>query len=648
MAQEIINYGNTANDGTGDPLRDAFIKVDDNFTQIWAAGPVGSNITVLNNTISVVDTNGNLILSPNGIGVIQTNSKVLPRLDNTYDLGTANLRYRSMFVGAGGITNNGNLILNTIANLRIPGGLNGYVIQTDGSSNLSWVAMPGAGNGSPGGANLQVQYNANGLFGGSPNFTFDPTTSNLAVGNTTVGNISTQTVYANILSVDTAGNTWRIDNQTLRAPTGATWRSDTGNLDEYISSSVDGYLNFQTFDVNTNLATELHLEHGLVHVNILNGVNYQWEFNDTGLFSAPGNVTANGNITANYFLGDGSQLSNLPGGVIQGDIPPVNPNDTTLWWDDVTGRLYVWYDDGSGLQWVDAAPAGPAVTYGNANVASFLASGTNSANIVTTGNISASNILGNISGSFTAPGANGQVMFNRDGVIGASSYDFNFDESTLTLYVKVGSFSGEANGINALYAGAPGFTFLGSDVMAQFTGNVNSYSQINFQNVNPGELASGDYILTADNGTDSTYYLDIGIASSNHDDPDFFGDTSTVNDAYMYVTGVDQAGPSSAAGPGNLILGSTNGAIKMFVGNTAQANVVATVSSAGMLLIGNITADTFVTTPVPLANLTAVAGARAFVSDGNLAAAGNFGAQIGNAGSNVVPVYSDGTNWYVG
>lgn len=52
--------------------------------------------------------------------------------------------------------------------------------------------------------------------------------------------------------------------------------------------------------------------------------------------------------------------------------------------------------------------------------------------------------------------------------------------------------------------------------------------------------------------------------------------------------------------------------------------------------------------PVPLANLTAVAGARAFVSNGNLVASGNFGAQIGGGGSNVVPVWSDGTNWYVG
>jgi len=63
---------------------------------------------------------------------------------------------------------------------------------------------------------------------------------------------------------------------------------------------------------------------------------------------------------------------------------------------------------------------------------------------------------------------------------------------------------------------------------------------------------------------------------------------------------------------------------------------------------GYITAQRVITDPVPLANLTAVTGARAFVSDGNLAAAGNFGAQIGSGGANTVPVWSDGTNWYIG
>ena len=55
-----------------------------------------------------------------------------------------------------------------------------------------------------------------------------------------------------------------------------------------------------------------------------------------------------------------------------------------------------------------------------------------------------------------------------------------------------------------------------------------------------------------------------------------------------------------------------------------------------------------ITTPQPLASLTATAGARAFINDANLVAAGNFGANVSNGGANTVPVWSDGTNWYIG
>jgi hypothetical protein len=36
MAQQTINIGSLANDGTGDTLRDAFDKVNDNFTEVYA------------------------------------------------------------------------------------------------------------------------------------------------------------------------------------------------------------------------------------------------------------------------------------------------------------------------------------------------------------------------------------------------------------------------------------------------------------------------------------------------------------------------------------------------------------------------------------------------------------------------------------
>jgi len=37
MAKQIVNIGTVANDGTGDPLRDAFDKINDNFTELYQA-----------------------------------------------------------------------------------------------------------------------------------------------------------------------------------------------------------------------------------------------------------------------------------------------------------------------------------------------------------------------------------------------------------------------------------------------------------------------------------------------------------------------------------------------------------------------------------------------------------------------------------
>ncbi len=53
MANQIINVGTTANDGTGDKVRDAFIKVNSNFAELYDEG--GANITV-NNPVTSTET----------------------------------------------------------------------------------------------------------------------------------------------------------------------------------------------------------------------------------------------------------------------------------------------------------------------------------------------------------------------------------------------------------------------------------------------------------------------------------------------------------------------------------------------------------------------------------------------------------------
>mgnify|MGYP007072317477 CR=1 FL=1 len=97
MTQQVINTGAVANDGTGDPLRSAFIKADDNFDAIWAYGPVDTNIKISGTTITATSTNGNITLAPNGIGsVITTN--VLPSTSNVYTLGSSTAYYNSAHI----------------------------------------------------------------------------------------------------------------------------------------------------------------------------------------------------------------------------------------------------------------------------------------------------------------------------------------------------------------------------------------------------------------------------------------------------------------------------------------------------------------------------------------------------------------------
>ena len=103
----------------------------------------------------------------------------------------------------------------------------------------------------------------------------------------------------------------------------------------------------------------------------------------------------------------------------------------------------------------------------------------------------------------------------------------------------------------------------------------------------------------------------------------------------------------------NIVI-NTNGYESTFTAD-GQLNLPGSLTTAGSagditLTGGNVTgALTVVTPPVAAADLPVeVAGARAFVNDSNLAAAGNFGEPVANGGANVVPVWTDGITWYIG
>ena len=96
MAQLIIDTGTAANDGTGDPLRTAFTETNTNFTAIYTAGPVDSNVRITDNTILTLNTNGNLVLAPNGVGKVVANVDIVPNSANIKNLGSTGARWNTV------------------------------------------------------------------------------------------------------------------------------------------------------------------------------------------------------------------------------------------------------------------------------------------------------------------------------------------------------------------------------------------------------------------------------------------------------------------------------------------------------------------------------------------------------------------------
>lgn len=130
------------------------------------------------NAVKISGGTANYFMKTDGAGNL---SWALPQ--STPGGSNTQLQYNNAGVLAG-ITGtsyaNSKLTLGNVANVRITGGFANYVLQTDGTGNLSWVAQTGGnGGGTPGGTNGLIQYNANGAFGGVPDFTYD-------VANTTI------------------------------------------------------------------------------------------------------------------------------------------------------------------------------------------------------------------------------------------------------------------------------------------------------------------------------------------------------------------------------------------------------------------------------------------------------------------------------
>ena len=414
MAQQIIDVGAAPNDGEGDPIRTAFIKTNDNFTELYAGGAStniangtsnvnieeSANVTVgvAGNTITTFATTG---LYTNGI------------LSASGNIQGGNVRTTGVISASGAITSpTGFRTTNTVSaagNIVTAG----YFVGNFFGNVTGNFVVPGA--------NTQVIFNSSGNAQATAGFTFDSDTNTVA----TTGVVSS---FGNIIG----GNL--ITGGLITA---------TGNI---ISSA--------------NISAGNALVSGLISVT--STVTSAANITGANLLTA-GLVSASGNVTGSYILGNGSQLTGLPAlygnSNVSAFLAAFGTNAISTTGNINSGNIFVSgiasiggniqgnYFFGNGSQLTGIYPA-----YNDSNVTSLLASfGSNS--ISTTGNISSGtvSVLGNItganlltSGSLTVNSADGATAIvnggsNAVGNIGSSSRYFNtmFAKATSALYADL-------------------------------------------------------------------------------------------------------------------------------------------------------------------------------------------------------------------
>lgn len=190
----------------------------------------------------------------------------------------------------------------------------------------------------------------------------------------------------------------------------------------------------------------------------------------------------------------------------------------------------------------------------------------------------------------------------------AGNINFTGQVNATTFNVSSGSFIGNTTtGYGALYAGIPsGYAELPSTPF-QIATNANTYSQMNMQNINSGLQASTDLVITAHNGSDSTYYGNFGIASSTYDYPELGLSAIGGNDVYILGVGYNGLGPYTG-NVGNVVISSSNGKIKLATGGGNEENVVAEVTGTALRVLADTTSTTTTSGALQVIGGTGISG----------------------------------------
>jgi hypothetical protein len=321
--------------------------------------------------VDVVDANGNVVtnvVSPSGNvtanGVYAnyyyfangapftsdpagTNTEVQFNNNGTFGA-SANFTFDSttQTVSVGNFAASGDSVdLGDVENLHIDGGLNGYVLQTDGAGNLSWTAQTGngGGNGSPGGSNMQVQFNDAGLFGGDAGFFYDKDTNLLSVtyieadaGNLTNVPYANITGIGNVSAVNLDGNSQHVlyGNGVfagIAAGATANYANFAGNVVGNAQPNITSVGTLNALDVATTIQTQNLSANGNIGADGL-AVTGNSIFNGPVTISSIGNLSSFSNVNFTSSPNVSMTVSNLHiSGGLNGYVLSTDGNGNLAW-----------------------------------------------------------------------------------------------------------------------------------------------------------------------------------------------------------------------------------------------------------------------------------------------------------------------------
>jgi hypothetical protein len=525
------------------------------------------------------------------------NGNIIPSANGVYTLGNATNQWAEIYV-AGNSIHIGNAILSTDGNNLIFQG--NTILTTSTGGNLAVANTLSAGNITTSG----IISAAGNVRGNNFNTTGIVSATGNIIGNALIinaissaGNITGDSVF--VSAVSTSGNI--LVNGLISAQGNITGNYINGNgsrLSSITADNIVGTVANATFATSAGTATTANTvvnngQPNITSVGTLVSLN-------SGIISSSGNVTG-ANILTGGFL-------SVTGVATLGNI-------LTAGFMSAVGNVH-----GNNIFASGAISAVGNITGNNLNIGTISTSGNitttniNGTSVSTTGNITAQffigDLIGNISGNLVVPGANTEIIYNNNGQANASAgLTFNFASNALVS-------TGNITGSNILTAGLISAT--GNISAGRFIGNGSTLSSITGSNV-VGAVGTATFATTSGSattaatittnaqpnitsvGTLSTLSVAGNAVAANYSTAGNISATGNITTAGYFIG--DFQGNIS----GNIVVPGANTQVLFNNNGNAGASSGLTFDAASNILsaAGNVTASRFIGNGSTLSSITA-------------------------------------------